>query len=74
MADAGATNLEEDLPRARRWLLDVLDLSLPTDANESDSLHRRLLAAVRDIGPSELMTGNPARDIPLLVVEVLLLL
>jgi hypothetical protein len=43
VADAGATDLDQDLPRAGRRLPDVLYLSGPTDPNKSDGLHGLLL-------------------------------
>ena len=39
VAHAGATDLDQDLPWAWRWLLDVLYLRRATDADKSNGLH-----------------------------------
>jgi hypothetical protein len=46
VAHSGATDSDQDLPRARGRLLDLLDLRRATDTNKSDGLHDLLLALV----------------------------
>jgi hypothetical protein len=66
VAHAGAADPDQYLPRTGRRLRNVLDLSGPTDANKSDSLHGLLLQSL--CGPVTLAT-SPSKSMVLLLLE-----